>query len=321
MFKVSVIIPAYKAGRFIKDALESVIPLEEVHEILVVIDGNLDNTSDIVKDYMLVSDKVKMLFHPNKSNRGASESRNLGITNAKCEFLSFLDADDFYLPGRFAETKKVYEENTDIDGVYEAIGTFYEDEISRSLHYRRIDEMRTEGYNKEMTTIIKKIKPEDLFEALLIGRCGWFHFNGLTVKKRIIDRTGLLDTNMKVGEDSEFFYRVALNARLSGGQLHRPVAMRRVYEGNGTLSVYTSDERLKLDNENNAYMWKKLFHLMLKSKFSKGVNRYLLNRYLDYFNHKIMNMKIGWRRKLYKMSILFILFLRHPSLFKKVIFN
>ena len=101
MFKVSVIIPFFNVERFIEKALRSAIQLPEVDEVLLVNDGSIDNSVKIIEAIIVddkLNKKIKVLSHENNQNKGAAASRNLGIVNAQNKYISFLDADDFYLP-------------------------------------------------------------------------------------------------------------------------------------------------------------------------------------------------------------------------------
>jgi len=89
---VSVVIPCYNKVQFVAEAIESV--LAQTHhevEIIVVNDGSLDNTDEVVTRYPM----VRLL---NQKNQGVSAARNTGLLNSKGAFVVFLDADDRLLP-------------------------------------------------------------------------------------------------------------------------------------------------------------------------------------------------------------------------------
>jgi glycosyltransferase involved in cell wall biosynthesis len=92
---VSVIIPAYNAVRYIREAVGSVLAQDYTRlEIIVVDDGSTDNTLDEVpRD----DARIRTL---RQANTGPAAARNLGASVAKGEFLAFLDCDDVWLPGK-----------------------------------------------------------------------------------------------------------------------------------------------------------------------------------------------------------------------------
>ena len=88
---ISVIIPTYNGEQYIKRAIESVIDQSYKNtEILVIDDGSTDKTADLVKSY---GDLVNYFY---KDNGGVSSARNLGLKNAKGDYIAFLDTDDFW---------------------------------------------------------------------------------------------------------------------------------------------------------------------------------------------------------------------------------
>ncbi len=96
--KVSVIMAVYNGEKYIEQALNTIITqtLKEI-EILCVDDGSTDNTIEILKKYEKKDRRIRILRHLEKTD-GAAEARNMGMDAAKGEYLSFLDADDFFKP-------------------------------------------------------------------------------------------------------------------------------------------------------------------------------------------------------------------------------
>lgn len=212
-FKVSVIIPVYNAGLYIEQAVASAVNLVEVGEIILIEDGSKDNSLSICKALVVRFDKIKLLTHENNENKGASESRNLGIRNAVFPFVSFLDADDVYDVSRFRIDKSILATNNTIDGVYSAVG--YLDEEDGKMFYLR-----------------KVISPKELFHFLLIGTYGHFHTNGITLRKSVFDDVGYFSSQLILHQDSEMWLRIALKKKLISGDLKNPVALIRRHEGN-----------------------------------------------------------------------------------------
>ena len=93
--KISVVIPCYNYGRFLHDAICSVLRQElEAFEIIVVDDGSSDNTSEVAAAF---GDRVGYI---RTSNSGVSSARNLGASVATGDWVAFLDADDCWLPSK-----------------------------------------------------------------------------------------------------------------------------------------------------------------------------------------------------------------------------
>ena len=89
---ISVVIPAYNAGQFLDETLESVLSQTyENWECIIVNDGSTDNTESVAKKWCEKDSRFRLT---NKENGGLSSARNWGIKEPKAEYIAFLDADD-----------------------------------------------------------------------------------------------------------------------------------------------------------------------------------------------------------------------------------
>lgn len=97
MVKVSVIVPAYNAEKYIGDCLDSILgqTLKEI-EIIIINDGSFDHTNDIISEYEKQYPKIIKIV--TKDNEGQGKARNIGIDLAIGEFITFVDADDKIAP-------------------------------------------------------------------------------------------------------------------------------------------------------------------------------------------------------------------------------
>ncbi|MGE5357347.1 MAG: glycosyltransferase family 2 protein [Deltaproteobacteria bacterium] len=90
----SIIIPTFNRANMISRAIESVIAQTYTNwELIIVNDGSIDNSEEVVKKYQLKDNRIKYYFQENK---GRSAARNLGIDNSSGEYICFLDDDDYY---------------------------------------------------------------------------------------------------------------------------------------------------------------------------------------------------------------------------------
>lgn len=95
---VSVIVPFFNAEKFIGEAIDSVLAqTNEQWELLLVDDGSTDGSTELALHYAADQpEKVHYLQHENHRNRGVCVTRNLGIIEARGEFIALLDADDVW---------------------------------------------------------------------------------------------------------------------------------------------------------------------------------------------------------------------------------
>lgn len=241
-FEVSVVIPVYNAASFVTQAVESALAQPEVREVILVEDCSPDDSLAVCRQFAGLYPQVKLFQHPGGVNRGAGPSRNLGITNSTCPYIAFLDADDFYLPGRFAAARSVFERQSDCDGVYDAVGMYYEDEVSRERWHDH--SIAGEG----ITTLPLGIDPVDLFSVLIKGGQGHVHLNGLIICRKVLERSGLMDESIAdtLHEDTDWVIRLAAVGNLYPGSVTESSSMRRVHQQN-RVSTPRSSESIKRD--------------------------------------------------------------------------
>lgn len=105
--KVSVVMPVYNVEPYLRQCLDSVInqTLKEI-EIICVDDGSTDASLDILKEYAAKDNRITVIT---QKNLYAGVARNAGLSQAKGEYLSFLDSDDFFEPTLFEETYDIAE--------------------------------------------------------------------------------------------------------------------------------------------------------------------------------------------------------------------
>lgn len=221
---VSVIIPVYNAGGFLSDSCASALAQSETGEVLLVEDGSTDQSLEICMHSAQNDARVRVLRHPGGVNRGAAASRNLGMRAARCPLIAFLDADDYYLPGRFARACELLEADQSLDGVYDAVGVVFENSEAESW-WRRTRKT-------DLTTLDALVPPEDLLECLLASEHGHFCTDGIVFRKGLADRTGGFPEHLKMAEDTCLWLKMACAGRLAGGVLDKPLAIRRVHGEN-----------------------------------------------------------------------------------------
>ncbi len=265
---ISVVIPIYNTEPFISQAVESALAQPETGEVILVEDCSTDNSLVVCRQFVDRYPQVRLIRHPGGRNRGLSASRNLGILETEYEYIAFLDSDDFYLPGRFELTRDILDKYRDIDGVYEAVGVYFENEQLRQSYFVH--------RNKTMITLNNSIPPDRLFEEVLIGKESWFQADGLTVRRSIFDRTGLFDEHLRMHEDTAMWTKMAALGRLTAGRLDSPVAILRVHGGN--MFRLTPHKKMI---KSRILLWKTVYEWGRQKQLSLSRQNILLGRFLD----------------------------------------
>ena len=117
MVRLSVIMPLYNKAPYVRKTVESVI--EQTYkewELVVVDDGSIDGSGDIVK--AIHDNRIRLV---RQDNAGVSAARNRGVAESTAPYICFLDADDWWEPTFFEEMARVIERHPNA-GIY---GTSY----------------------------------------------------------------------------------------------------------------------------------------------------------------------------------------------------
>lgn len=117
---ISVIMPAYNAGAYLAEAIESILNQTcGDFELLLLDDGSTDNTRDIALSYK--DDRLRYL--PNNQNLQLVATLNRGLDLARGQYIARMDADDISLPQRFEKQIRFLERHPSVGGVGTAFRT------------------------------------------------------------------------------------------------------------------------------------------------------------------------------------------------------
>ncbi len=115
---VSIVVPVYNASAYLELCLDSLCTQDfRDIEILVVNDGSTDNSAGQITQWAARDSRVTVLSHADNANRGVAATRNLGLKQARGEFLWFVDADDRVRPGAISHllaTAKAHANGIDV---------------------------------------------------------------------------------------------------------------------------------------------------------------------------------------------------------------
>ena len=168
---VSVIIPTYNRAHLISRAIKSVLnQTYQDFEIIVVDDGFIDNTEEIVKDF--TDFKIHYIRH--KHNQGVSAARNTGIRASRDEYIALLDSDDEWLPGKLGMQIKVLQSESS------EVGVVFSDLLYIDENGKNINKLRN---HKKGSYIY-----EDLLGRNCVGPP-----STLLIRKECFNRVGLFD--------------------------------------------------------------------------------------------------------------------------------
>jgi glycosyltransferase involved in cell wall biosynthesis len=190
---ITVIIPVYNGEAFLSEAIQSVVDqVFSQWELLVIDDGSTDNSREIAAAYATRDSRIRVLQHPGGQNKGVSASRNLGIRQAKGEWIALLDADDVWLPTKLERQAKVIQSNDNL-----------------ALIYCRA-ERKFEHYTGDVKSVLYgKGKPGLLTDPFIKTLRGFeTPTSGVVFNKAVFNKTGGFDESLAYSEDTLLFHKL-----------------------------------------------------------------------------------------------------------------
>lgn len=186
MPKVSVVIPAYNAKKFIRQTIDSVLAQTfRDFEVLVVDDGSKDETNEIVESYGAPVRCIR------KVNGGVSIARNTGIANAVGEYVALLDADDLWASTKLEKQVKLLDENPKVGLCFVGMERVTED-------LKLIDRFEANYYQDYTEALL-------LYLCIVTGSCSSAMF-----RREVFSQTGGFDSSFSTSADWELWLRLSL---------------------------------------------------------------------------------------------------------------
>jgi glycosyltransferase involved in cell wall biosynthesis len=122
--RISVIMPAHNAERYVASALDSVLTQTlPPHEIIVVDDGSTDGTSGVLETYV---PRIRLI---RQRNSGPGAAINRAVALAEGDSLAFIDADDLWVPEKLEIQAAALSADADLEAVFGAIQQFVSNEL------------------------------------------------------------------------------------------------------------------------------------------------------------------------------------------------
>jgi glycosyltransferase involved in cell wall biosynthesis len=136
--EISVLMPAYNAERYLKEAIESIIKQSFTDfELIVVDDGSTDQTGKILQE--LAGGDPRIHLFANQKNLGIVRTLNLGLVECKGKYIARMDADDISLPNRLQIQYDYLEAHPEVGALGSALS--YIDGQSKELHVNRYSDL------------------------------------------------------------------------------------------------------------------------------------------------------------------------------------
>lgn len=218
---VSVIIPTYNRAQLIKRAVVSV--LKQTYrdfELIIVDDGSQDETEEVIDKIIKETQGDRIRYIKLDRNQGVSHARNVGIQEAKYEYIAFLDSDDEWMPLKIElQMQKMLNADKEVALVFCRMGGKKRDSEER--------------YVCPPENVPKEILVGNLFSGLLqqnvIGT------PTMLVRKECLKQVGGFKESLRCIEDWEMILRLARKWKIE----FVDEQLVEVYKTEGSISVNT----------------------------------------------------------------------------------
>lgn len=197
--KVSVVIPSYNHGHFLRATLDSVLSQDQPElEVLVFDGGSTDDTLSVLKSY---GDRIQFV---SRKDRGQSDAINRGLQKATGEVVAYLNSDDIYFPDALSRVIHYFETYPDCAVLYGDAWHLFEDGSIMEAYY-------TERWSYAR-----------LFEVCYLCQPAVFW------RREVMEHFGLFDRTLQYAMDYDYWLRIGRHrdfhylegAYLAGSRLH-----------------------------------------------------------------------------------------------------
>lgn len=216
MRRASVIIPTYNRGKYVCEAIESVLGQTfQDFEVIVVDDGSTDDTRQRIEHYL------PRIEYIHQKNAGPAAARNTGIAASKGEYVAFLDSDDLWLPNKLRLQVEFMDSNPQCGMVFADLCRFKGDQIVCPSFFREREGQDASG------DMFNKLISEDFFHFL--RHIMYFIVTSTVLLRReVFDKVGTFDESLPVTEDYDMWLRIA--RRYSIGAMDVCLVKYRVHD-------------------------------------------------------------------------------------------
>lgn len=186
MPKISVILPVYNGGRYLKDAIESVLAQTlQNFELIIIDDCSTDDSAEIAQRYAVIDSRVT--YERNDVNLKLPKALNKGFDTARGEYWTWTSCDNLYMPEALEEMTKALDTHADIGLVYASMQMI--DEFGRS---QEVIDAGPSGH---------------LIFRNVVGACFLY-------RRVIAEKIGEYNPNLFLCEDYDYWLRIACVSKI-----------------------------------------------------------------------------------------------------------
>ena len=193
MPRISVMMPAYNTGRFVGEAIQSILDqtLDDL-ELIIIDDGSTDDSLQVIQRYAKLDRRIRFV---SRENRGITASRNEALAMATGEYLANIDSDDVSRPDRLARQASYLDEHPEC-----------------VLVCCRMQVIDPDG---DPIRVINLESTHEEIDAIFMGRPGFFIPVPMMVRRNALLEIGGFCEEFALAEDRDMCLRLAERGRLA----------------------------------------------------------------------------------------------------------
>lgn len=289
-YTIDIIIPAYNAGAFITQALQSVLLQDApIHSVIVVNDGSTDDTQAKVLAFQQRNPKINLILI-NQSNSGLSSARNTGIGHSRASHIALLDADDLWDSAKLSSQIALYQNSKNSQ-----LGLVYCD-------YRLIDQAGKPLPDHAQALIAPALRGQ-AYKPLLRGNFISGSGSSVLIARAVFDHVGLFDEQLRACEDWDMWLRIAqhysfdyVNQTLVSIRVH-PNNMQKDFDRMVSAELMVLNKFYERGESNPFLLWKLRTYLS-----NKGMKADAISGFSD-SSPRLQAHLTGWRMVLASMAL------------------
>lgn len=194
MPKVSVVLPVFNAGDYLRSALNSILrQTYSDFELIAINDGSTDGSLQLLQEIAAQDSRVRVI---SRTNKGLVATLNEGVALAEGEFIARMDSDDIALPTRFAKQIDYLESHPECVAVGSRV-------------------LLIDGDGLPICEFAKAVEHEDIDSAHMAGEGGAIPHPSVIIRKAALQRIGGYREEYLYAEDLDIFLRLAEIGRVA----------------------------------------------------------------------------------------------------------
>jgi glycosyltransferase involved in cell wall biosynthesis len=291
---VSVCIPTYNTGRYLPEAIESVLRQDyDDYELVICDDVSTDNTPAICRSY----DDPRIRYVRYKENAGQAGNFNRCLQEARGEYLTILHADDWLLPGFISDRVRHLNGDSSLGFVFGAV----------QIADAQSNITATNGHWPRD----RSFGATELLDHLLFGCI--VSPPSMMVRKETASKAGLFRTDLTWGHDWEWAIRLAEHSAVS--YVSKPLSVYRIHDESGTAEQLNAAKNGPQERRILKETIERLAAVDARfSKLRRSVFRALSRRHMYFAEHALLdNRRSVARNNLYYAALSDLMMLGRPT--------